>query len=381
MEIYVVKSGDNVDDIAQMFGVSAESIIYDNQLVYPYRLAVGQALLIDTGGIRENRKAAVIRGFAYPFISRYVLEQSLPSMSELAVFSYGFTREGEVIYPPLDDTFMIEAAYDFGALPILTLTPFDESGQFSNELISAVINNAEAVETLINNLIQVMIEKQFRGIDIDFEYIKAEDRETFVQFVARVTERMHEQGFTVSVDLAPKTSADQPGLLYEGKDYRAIGEIADSVLVMTYEWGYTYGPPMAVAPINKVRQVLDYAVTEIPPERINMGIPNYGYDWPLPYERGVTRATTIGNIEAVQIAIENDSQIFFDELAQSPYFRYTKDGIEHEVWFEDPRSIRAKIELVYEYGLRGISYWQIMQLFRANWILVDYNFYVVKENE
>lgn len=244
MEIYVVKSGDNVDDIALMFGVSAQSIIYDNQLVYPYRLAVGQALLIDTGGIRENRKAAVIRGFAYPFISRYVLEQSLPSMSELAVFSYGFTREGEVIYPPLDDTFMIEAAYDFRALPILTLTPFDESGQFSNELISAVINNPEAVETLINNLIQVMNEKQFAGIDIDFEYIKAEDRETFVQFVARVTERMHEQGYTVSVDLAPKTSADQPGLLYEGKDYRAIGQIADSVLVMTYEWGYTYGPPM-----------------------------------------------------------------------------------------------------------------------------------------
>lgn len=381
MEIYVVKSGDNVDDIALMFGVSAQSIIYDNQLVYPYRLAVGQALLIDTGGIRENRKAAVIRGFAYPFISRYVLEQSLPSMSELAVFSYGFTREGEVIYPPLDDTFMIEAAYDFRALPILTLTPFDESGQFSNELISAVINNPEAVETLINNLIQVMNEKQFAGIDIDFEYIKAEDRETFVQFVARVTERMHEQGYTVSVDLAPKTSADQPGLLYEGKDYRAIGQIADSVLVMTYEWGYTYGPPMAVAPINKVRQVLDYAVTEILPERINMGIPNYGYDWPLPYERGVTRATTIGNIEAVQIAIENGSQILFDELSQSPYFRYVKGGIEHEVWFEDPRSIRAKMELIYEYGLRGISYWQIMQLFRANWILVDYNFYVVKENE
>lgn len=138
---------------------------------------------------------------------------------------------------------------------------------------------------------------------------------------------------------------------------------------------------MAVAPINKVRQVLDYAVTEILPERINMGIPNYGYDWPLPYERGVTRATTIGNIEAVQIAIENGSQILFDELSQSPYFRYVKGGIEHEVWFEDPRSIRAKMELIYEYGLRGISYWQIMQLFRANWILVDYNFYVVKENE
>lgn len=244
MEIYVVKQGDNVDAIALQYGVSVESIIYDNQLVYPYRLAIGQALLIDTGGMRTDRRTAVIRGFAYPFISRYVLEQSLPSMSELAVFSYGFTREGEIIYPPLDDTFMIDAAYAFNAEPILTLTPLDASGRFSNELISAVINNQQAVDTLIENLIQVMTEKRFRGIDIDFEYIKAEDREIFVQFVAQVTERMNQQGFSVSVDLAPKTSADQPGLLYEGKNYRAIGEIANSVLVMTYEWGYTYGPPM-----------------------------------------------------------------------------------------------------------------------------------------
>lgn len=88
MEIYVVKSGDNVDSIAGAYGVSVESIIYDNQLVYPYPLAVGQALLIDTGGIRENRREAVIRGFAYPFISNYVLEQSLPSLSGMAVFSY-----------------------------------------------------------------------------------------------------------------------------------------------------------------------------------------------------------------------------------------------------------------------------------------------------
>ena len=328
MEIYVVKSGDNVDSIAGAYGVSVESIIYDNQLVYPYPLAVGQALLIDTGGIRENRREAVIRGFAYPFISNYVLEQSLPSLSGMAVFSYGFTREGEVIYPPIDDGFMIE--------------------------------------------------KGFLGLDIDFEYIKAEDREAFVRFVERAMEKMNEQGFTVSVDLAPKTSADQSGLLYEGKDYEALGRVANSVLVMTYEWGYTYSEPMAVAPVNKIRRVLDYAVTAIPSEKINMGIPNYGYDWALPYEKGVTKAETIGNAQAVQIAVENNAEILFDEVGQTPYFRYTKDGIDHEVWFEDARSIKAKIELLYEYNLRGASFWQIMRLFRANWLLVDYNLKVDK---
>lgn len=146
---------------------------------------------------------------------------------------------------------------------------------------------------------------------------------------------------------------------------------------MTYEWGYTYGPPMGVAPVNKVRQVVDYAVTEIPPEKIDLGIPNYGYDWPLPYEQGVTKAKTIGNVEAVRIAIENGAAIQFDETAQSPFFHYISDGVEHEVWFEDVRSLRAKFGLIQEYGLRGAGYWQIMQFFRANWMLLADMFYIL----
>lgn len=133
---------------------------------------------------------------------------------------------------------------------------------------------------------------------------------------------------------------------------------------------------MAVAPLNMVRRVVEYAVTEIPPQKIKLGIPNYGYDWPLPYERGVTRARTIGNIEAVQIAIEHGVDIQFDDVAQSPFFRYTEEGFEHEVWFEDVRSIRAKFGLIQEFGLVGAGYWQLMQLFRANWLLMADTFWI-----
>lgn len=135
---------------------------------------------------------------------------------------------------------------------------------------------------------------------------------------------------------------------------------------------------MAVAPLNKVRQVVDYAITRIPPEKLSLGIPNYGYDWPLPYERGVTKARTIGNVEAVQIAIENNAAIEFDSTAMSPYFFYYRDGIRHEVWFEDVRSLQAKFRLVPEYRLRGIGYWQIMKLFRANWLLLADTFQIQK---
>lgn len=139
-------------------------------------------------------------------------------------------------------------------------------------------------------------------------------------------------------------------------------------------WEYTYGPPMAVAPINKVREVVEYALTKIPSEKIHLGIPNYGYDWTLPFVKGSSKATTIGNIEAIQIAITHGASIQFDEIAQSPYFTYFFEGLEHEVWFEDVRSLSTKFELVKEYQLRGMSYWQIMQLFRANWLLLDDTF-------
>ena len=133
---------------------------------------------------------------------------------------------------------------------------------------------------------------------------------------------------------------------------------------------------MAVAPINKVRQVVEYAVTEIPIEKINLGIPNYGYDWPLPFEQGVTKATTIGNVQAVQLAIEYGAVIGFDEAAQTPYFHYIENGVEHEVWFEDARSIQAKFNLVKEFSLRGMGYWQLMRLFLANWVLLDNQFII-----
>ncbi|MBQ3514708.1 MAG: LysM peptidoglycan-binding domain-containing protein [Lachnospiraceae bacterium] len=376
MEIYVVNPGDTVYGIASLYQVEVNELIYANQLVYPYQLAIGQALLI-TNGQREKSMQIKSNGYAYPFINRWVLGNTLPFLTELSVFSYGFTAEGELVPPLLDDVWMVNMALESETLPVLTLTPFGINGNFDNNLISAIIRNPASRDRLLENLVLEMKEKGYEGLDIDFEYIKAEDRDLFTEFVQVCTQRMHVEGYQVSVALAPKISAEQKGLLYEGKDYKAIGEAADHVLVMTYEWGYTYGPPMAVAPLNMVRMVLEYAVTEIPPEKINMGIPNYGYDWPLPFERGKTRARTIGNIEAVQLAVLNGSQIKFDELAQSPYFNYESDGILHEVWFEDVRSLQQKFDLMKEFGLRGPGYWQIMQLFRANWLLLEDNFYIV----
>lgn len=378
MEIYIVKTGDTIDKIAQQYGISYEKLAADNQIPYPYALAVGQALLILQDTEAVGTYPLVANGYAYPFIDQIVLEETLPFLTQISVFSYGFTTEGDLVYPAVEDTRILEGAANFGVAPILTLTPFDENGNFNNNYISILVNNSEVSDRLLNQLLTLMGEKGYEGIDIDFEYILSEDRVAFADFVTKTRVLMNENGYTVSVALAPKTSSDQPGLLYAGKDYKLLGEAANSVLLMTYEWGYTYGPPMAVAPLPNVRRVVEYAVTEIPVEKIDLGIPNYGYDWPLPYERGVTAARTIGNREAVEIAISYGAEIQYDETYEAPFFRYVdENGTEHEVWFEDVRSMLAKFNLIKEFQLRGCGYWQLMKLFRANWLLLNHEFEIL----
>lgn len=382
MLIITVKEGDTVDTIADTYNISASSIIYNNQLPWPYSLTIGQSLLLSTASAPADKRSFYTGGYAYPFINKEVLEETLPYLSYLYIFSYGFTPEGELIPPPLDDTFMITSAKAHGTAPVLTLTPFGPDGQFNNYLISQIVNNLEARRILKNNLAAQIIERGFEGVDIDFEFILASDRDAFVDFVAYMQQSLSPLGAAVSVALAPKTSDTQTGLLYEGKDYRRLGAVADYVLLMTYEWGYTYGPPMAVAPLNKVREVVEYALTVIPADKIHLGIPNYGYDWTLPYVRGQSQAVTLGNVEATQLAISYGVPIAFDDVALSPYFYYetfTNDILqEHEVWFEDARSINEKLSLAEQYRLRGFSCWQIMKLFRPLWLLSADRFSIQK---
>lgn len=377
MQIYVVKTGDTVDSIAAETGVPVETLIYDNQIEYPYRLAVGQALFIGDGVREVPRRSLYVSGYAYPFIEEEVLRETLPWLTAIYVFSYGFTEEGELVPPISDDTRIIEESRQAGVRPVLTFTPLGADGRFNNNLVSALVGSRELQQKVIWELGRIMQAKGYEGLDIDFEYIRAEDREAFAAFVGFATRVMNLFGYPVSVALAPKTSRNQPGLLYEGVDYRLLGMAANRVMLMTYEWGYTYGPPMAVAPINMVRRVVDYAVSEIPAEKISLGIPNYGYDWPLPYVRGVTKAQTLGTLEAIRLAVDHGVEIRFDETAMSPYFRYWQYGIQHEVWFEDVRSLKAKFDLVKEYGLSGVGYWQLMRYYRANWLLLEEMF--VKE--
>ncbi|HIZ75238.1 MAG TPA: peptidoglycan-binding protein, partial [Candidatus Mediterraneibacter stercoravium] len=241
---------------------------------------------------------------------------------------------------------------------------------FNNQLVKVLVENEMLQDKVTDELLAAVSDRGYAGVNIDFEYVLPESRVRYAEFIGKLRTKMNRNGYRVSVAVAPKISDSQKGLLVEGIDYALLGENADAVFLMTYEWGYTYGPPMAVAPLDKVREVVEYAVSRIPAGKLILGIPNYGYDWPLPYEKGITRARTVGNAEAAGIAAENGAVIEYARMSQAPWFTYKKSGIEHVVWFEDPRSVEAKWNLVKEYELAGAWYWNLMRIFRANWLMM-----------
>ena len=417
MIIHVVKPGESVFSISQKYGVPPEKIISDNRLKNPEKLVVGQTLVILTDKIphkvskgqslysiaksygvtlSELKKAnpdiqnpsnltpgqvvqipfsqkklgtIYVNGYAFPNISTEVLKSTLPYLTYLSIFSYQVRPNGSLI--TINDMPLIQEARKAGVAPMMVITNIEEGGSFSSELAHVILNSEQIQNTLINNILSTLKSKNYYGLDIDFEYVFPEDRDNYNKFLKKITDTLRPLGYTITTALAPKTSANQPGLLYEAHDYAVHGKLVDHVIIMTYEWGYTYGPAQAVAPINQVRKVLDYAVTEIPSKKILMGMPNYGYDWTLPFVQG-SKAKTVTNVGAVDLAHREGATIQFDQKSQAPFFNYTDNaGKKHVVWFDDARSTAARLRLINQYNLGGVSYWTINRFFPQNWLVLN----------
>jgi len=377
--VHTVREGDTLYSVARIYGVTTIELIQKNiilalnPVLYP-----GQVLTIKYED--ESEKPIEIYGYAYPYIQDNVIFKSAPYLTSCAVFSYGFKDDGTLI--PTDDDKILNILSRFSTKPVMVISSIDENGSFDSKKASMLFNNVQLQQKVIDSMNIVISEKGYRGVDIDFEYVDSADSEAFTEFVRRVADAMNSRGINVNVDLAPKSSDSQRGLLYEGHNYATLGNAANTVLLMTYEWGYTYGPPMAVSPLNQVRKVVEFGVSQIENSKIYMGIPNYGYDWKLPYEKGVTKATSIGNEQALKIASEFGVRIEFDSVSQSPYFEYSDSaGAEHIVWFEDVRSISAKFDIIDEFSLRGAGYWNLMRPFTQNWVYAGYRYNIIKTAE
>lgn len=234
---HTVEEGETLLSIAQSYGVSVNQLLRNNpvlngeETVYP-----GQTIVIEY--TQPKQGTVTVNGYAYPNIDRTVLRKTLPYLTYLTIFTYGITPEGDLV--TVDDEEIIEIARSYGVAPLMLLSSLDPSGTFNNALSTLVLTNDEIQTRLIERILETLRAKNYFGLDIDFEFVLPAEREAYVAFVQRITTRLNAEGYPVLVALAPKVAVDQPGLLYESHDYAGIGAAANLVLLMTYEWGYTY---------------------------------------------------------------------------------------------------------------------------------------------
>jgi spore germination protein len=370
--IHVIQPGETLWQVANTYGVTVQALISENQIQNPNLIYPGLQLRVPV-----QKPTVEVNAYSYQADASgaETIHELGDFLTYASPFAYLINESGDL--QPVRDDLMIQAAIEENVVPMMSITNFTSTAAGSN-LAHTILASPEIREKVITNILRIMEEKGYKGVNIDFENVLPADRVNYNQFLQLTVDRLHPRGYFVSTAVAPKQSATQAGLLYEAHDYEAHGRIADFVVLMTYEWGYRLGPPQAISPVNQMRRVVEYALSVMPAEKIFLGFQIYARDWLLPHVQG-QEAETFSTQEAVARAVKYGAAIQYDTLTQSPFFRYVDEqGRGHEVWFEDARSAQAKFDLAKEFKLRGISYWALGYPYPSNWTLLRDNFNIRK---
>lgn len=374
--LYSVQPGDTLFSIGRKFGISPAAIASFNNLNSSDLIYPGMILVIPPINIR--RRSIEVNGYIVPNTPEAdtnVVNEVGPYLTYITPSSYVVNRDGSL--KPLNDDAIVTTSKNYGVAPLLSISNEGEAN-FDPALAHAIFISQELQNILFNNVLNIMRTKGYYGLNINFERLFPEDRQLYNDFLRNAVNFFHQYNYPVSSALVPKTYDITTGEWWGGHDYKAQGEILDFVIIMTYDWGCVACPPMAVAPVNEIRKVLDYAVTVIPREKILMGVPFYGFDWTLPFVSG-DRANLVDYREALQLAARYGATIQYDTLSQAPFFNYVDtSGRQHVVWYDDARSFQAKYNLVNEYNLRGVSYWALGLSAPQNWPVLSSMFDIIK---
>ncbi|MHB8127958.1 MAG: LysM peptidoglycan-binding domain-containing protein [Mobilitalea sp.] len=427
MVIHVVQPGEKIVSIAETYGVSVTDLYLQNGLINPNSLVVGQAIVIvypkqtytvldgdSLVSIAEAHRVTIMQllrnnpylfdrefiypgetiiisynndqgqistnGYAYPFIKTETLKKTLPFLTYLSIFNYRVTDEAEII--GVDDTEIIQIAKQYGIAPIMLLSTMTYQGVGDIEVVLSILNSQELVDHLIDNILNILRIKGYYGVNTTMQFLTEEHRQVYENYVTNLTTRLNNEGYLVFVTLTPWSLIDSNDFAFEKIDYTTIGKEANVITLLTYNWGSSFGPPAATTPVYRRRTFFDYVVTMIPPEKILSGISVIGYDWQLPYEVGVSKASSLNYDSAIILASQYGAIIQFDDISQAPYFEYTAivSGvpIQHIVWFTDARSVDALVKLILEYGFMGANIWNIMQFFPQLWLVINSQYEIVK---
>ncbi|SES40772.1 Spore germination protein YaaH [Psychrobacillus sp. OK032] len=362
--MYTVQPGDSLYSISQMSLISIEKIRLFNGL-HSDVLMVGMSLYL------PPRTKYSAENFSYltpstPERNTRLVQSFAPINTFLGIFEYHVLEDGSL--STLDDQQIIQTARENSVAPLAVITNLTSTG-FDPELTQQVLGSPEIRNRVINNIYLLVKNKNYAGVNIDFEQVPEELRDLYTGFLHALRAILKPEGYYTSVAVPPKTSDNIPWL--RGYDYGGIGASVDFVFLMAYDFHEASSPPGPVAPITEVRKTIEYALHHMNRNKIILGVPRYGYDWTMDNGNAVS-ARAVSVAEAVENAMTYQVPISYSTEYQQPFYQYwDSNGQRHIVWYEDSRARAEKLELVVEYRLKGAGAWQLGLLFVQSAVLVE----------
>lgn len=276
------------------------------------------------------------------------------SLTSVSPWLYGIEADGTIARQPTVHEVRWHQQLDRLRAAGLTIMPTIANivdGEWRPELIGRLLHDPVARDRHVREIVALVERRQYHGIDIDYEELRAVDREAFTAFVTELADHLHQRGKLLSVEVFAKTTDRGYDQRNQAQDYAAIGAAADQLRLMAYDYHWSTSDPGPVSPLPWVRDVLAYTTTIVDPHKVVLGIPLYGYDWARGKGEPVTWLQAYGRSK------DSGAKVSWDRSNESPHFTYTAGGVEHELWFENAYSASAKFDLARRFHLGGVFLW------------------------
>jgi spore germination protein len=331
-------------------------------------LAAGVVLYTDFSASQQTANETVDSGHQIPVVigavpywdeeeARRTIDAQSSKLDVASPWSYSVAKDGTVVLQPgLDaggEAAQATWLHDRGLKVIPTIANTTE-GLWDPETVSKVIRDGALRGKHVQSIVDLVNANNYDGIQIDYEDLPAKDRAAFSAFVTDLGAALHAANKLLYVTVHVKEDDAGYDDRNKAQDYAAIGKAADMVCLMAYDWHWSTGPAGPIAPYNWVERVIRYSVTQIPAEKIILGVGLFGYDWVG------TQAQNLTWRQVVALAAQYQVDELWDVGGQSPHFTYVDaDGNKHEVWYENGRSATTKFDLARRYELGGIELWRM----------------------
>lgn len=254
---------------------------------------------------------------------------------------------------------VIDAAHAGG----VAIIPLVVNKDVDPDVAHAVLSDPDRRAALARNLVSEAKTYGYAGFQLDFEQVPWTDRDLLTALVQDCADAFHQAGLNLSIAVIPRLPGDASasGTLLDyfrqwsgAYDFAALAKAADFLSFMTYDEHNGVTPPGPVSGTPWMRQALEFSLQGVPPEKATLGLPTYYHDW-----TGVGRLTSSSYADAMILAQDHRATPALDAIEEEMHFDYTARGIQHELWIQSPQTLRRKLPLMYEYGLKGISVWRL----------------------